>query len=69
MNFNMTMSELQKKNDAELAAFIAEKREEIRKVRFGASGSGMRNTHAIRNNRHEVAQALTELTRRTKVGA
>lgn len=63
------MSELQKKNDAELTALVGDKREELRKIRFGASGSGMRNTRSIRNLRREVAQILTELNRRSKVGA
>lgn len=55
----MNMSELQKKTDAELMAYVKEKREELRKLRFGLTGSGMRNTHAIRNARHELARALT----------
>lgn len=63
------MSELQQKNNVELGVFIAEKREELRKLRFGVTGSGMRNTHAIRNIRHDIARALTEVTKRTKVGA
>lgn len=65
----MHMSEILKKNDAELVKFISEKRDELQKMRFGVSGSTMRNSHAIRNTRREIARALTELTRRTKVGA
>lgn len=65
----MEMSELQKKNDTDLLAFINEKREELRKIRFGASGSGMRNTRSIRDLRRVIARALTELNTRTKVGA
>ncbi len=53
------MSELQQKNDTDLLTLITEKREELRKLRFGVVGSGMRNTHSIRNLRREVAQALT----------
>ncbi len=60
------MSELQKKNDADLVTFITEKQSELQKFRFGATGSGMRDTHAIRNLRHEIAQALTELNIRKK---
>lgn len=59
------MTELQQKNTADLIAFIGEKREEIRKIRFGTAGSGMRNTHALRTLRREVAQAITELNKRT----
>jgi ribosomal protein L29 len=65
----MKMSEIQQKNDGELETFVAEKREELRKLRFGVAGSGMRNTHAFRNIRHDIARALTEVTKRSKVGA
>lgn len=60
----MNMKELREKNEADLAKFVAEKREELRKLRFGAAGSTMRNVHAAKNLRREVAQALTEITRR-----
>lgn len=60
----MNTAELQKLNDTDLVKHVAEKREELRKLRFGAAGSGMRNTHAIRNLRREIAQALTELSKR-----
>ena len=63
------MSEILKMNDADLAKFVKEKRDELQKMRFGTAGSGMRNSHAIRNTRREIARALTELTKRTKVGA
>jgi len=63
------MSELQQKNDADLVKFIGEKREELRKSRFGATGSVLRNSLAIRTNRREIAQALTELNKRTREAA
>ncbi len=62
---SMHMTELQKKTDGDLVQFINEKREELRKLRFGVTGSGMRNSHAIRTIRREIAQALTELRTRT----
>lgn len=65
----MNMKELKERNDAELAAFVAEKREELRKMRFGVTGSGMRNTRAIRTIRRDIARVLTEVTKRAKVGA
>jgi len=61
----MNMSELQKKNDADVVTFVAEKREELRKIRFGIAGSSMRNSHAVRNIRKDIARALTELQKRT----
>ncbi len=63
------MKEIQKKNDAELVKFVNEKREELRALRFKASGSGVRDGHAIRNMRKEIARGLTELTRRSKITA
>lgn len=65
----MDIKELQQKNDAELAEFVAEKREALRKLRFGGAGSGMRNTKAIKNLRREIAQGLTIAGARTKKGA
>jgi ribosomal protein L29 len=65
----MNMKELREKNDADLTKLVAEKREELRKLRFGVAGSTMRNVHAGKNLRREVAQALTELTRRNAPGA
>lgn len=59
------MKEFKDKNDAELVKYIEEKREELRTLRFGTTGSAIRNTHAIRNTRRDIARALTELTHRT----
>lgn len=64
----MNITDLQKKSDTELIAYVKEKREELRKLRFGVTGSGMRNTHAIRDTRRELAQALTVVsTRRASI--
>ncbi len=60
------MTELQKMNDAELIKYVSEKREELRKTRFGASGSRMRDTHAIRDTRKEIARGLTEIGMRSR---
>lgn len=65
----MSIKELQEKNTADLVAFVAEKREELRKIRFGTTGSAMRNTHAIRDTRKEIARALTLLNTRTLTNA
>lgn len=62
----MNMQDLQKKNTAELKNHITEKREELREIRFKASGSGMRNTNVMKNIRREIARSLTELTKRSK---
>lgn len=65
----MNMTEIQQKNDADLVKFVEEKRDELRKLRFGIAGAGQRNTKAIRNLRREIAQGLTELTTRSKKAA
>lgn len=59
------MKEIREKNDKDLATFIEEKREELRTLRFNASGSGMRDGHAIGNVRKEIARALTEYNKRS----
>jgi ribosomal protein L29 len=64
----LSMTEIKKKNGTELLKLVAEKREALRKIRFESAGSGMRNTHAISNLRHEIARMLTELNSRTKIG-
>ena len=60
----MNKKELQQKTGEDLEKFVAEKRTEIRTIRFGAAGSGMRDTRALRNHRKEIARALTELSLR-----
>lgn len=60
------MKELQTKSNSELAKHVNEKREELRKFRFGIAGSGMRNTKAIRNLRKDIARALTEANIRAR---
>ncbi len=62
------MKEIREKSEGELVKYIAEKREELRKLRFGIAGSAMRNVHAGKNLRREVARALTELTHRNASG-
>lgn len=56
-----TQKDIQKKSDAELATNVAEKREELRKFRFGTAGAGTRDVRAIRTSKKEIARSLTEL--------
>ncbi len=60
----MNTQEFKEKNEAEILALITEKREELRKISFGTAGSTMRNVHAGRNLRRDIARAMTELTSR-----
>jgi ribosomal protein L29 len=60
------MKDLQKKTDADLAAHLKTKREELRTLRFAASGSGMRDVKSQHNTKQEIARTLTELNQRTR---
>lgn len=51
----------------ELAKLLAEKREELRKLRFSAAGARAADSDAPRKARREVARILTELASREKV--
>ncbi len=65
----MNTKELKEKNEAELTNLVAEKREELRKLRFGTAGSAMRDVHRGKHLRREVAAVLTELTSRNAKSA
>jgi ribosomal protein L29 len=60
------MKDIRNKNIKDLVKFIAEKREEIRTLRFKAAGSGMRDTKSINAAKKELARGLTELNARAK---
>ena len=49
---------------ADLAKFVADKREELRRLRFGASGSKNKNVKQASTIRKEIARALTETSAR-----
>ncbi len=57
-------TDIQKKNDAELTAFVKDKREALRQERFATAGSKGRNVKSIRETRKNIARALTEGRRR-----
>lgn len=48
------------KND--LIKTLGEKREDLRKIRFGTTGSKTRNVKESANIRKEIARIMTELT-------
>ena len=54
------------KKEGELHKILAEKRLELRKFRFGGSGSRARDTKKGKNLRKEIARILTELNSRVK---
>ncbi len=61
----MPMKEFEKHSVEDLHTLVADKREELRAVRFGAAGSRSRNTREGRNIRKTIARALTELRARS----
>jgi len=48
----------------QIQALVANKREELRSLRFGAAGSKNKNVKQPRTLNKEIARALTELTMR-----
>ena len=60
----MTKEDLNKKTDKELKKILASKREDLREVRFGLSGSKSRDTSVSKKLRKEIASLMTELNSR-----
>lgn len=52
------------KTEAELTALLAEKREELRTLRFTGAGSRLKNPNAPHEAKRDVARILTEMTAR-----
>ena len=59
-----TTIDLKKKNDADLVALLAEKHEAVRVFRFGGAGGRARNVRLAKTLRKEIAQIMTEMTKR-----
>ncbi len=60
------MTEITKKDTADLKKLLKEKREEVRASRFGVAGAAARNVKTQMNARREIARILTELNARAK---
>jgi ribosomal protein L29 len=58
------MATQKEKSNKDLIKTLNEKREALRKFRFGISGSKTRDVKEGKNARKEVAQILTELNSR-----
>ncbi|OHA26890.1 MAG: 50S ribosomal protein L29 [Candidatus Taylorbacteria bacterium RIFCSPHIGHO2_02_FULL_44_36] len=64
------MLNLSEKTVPKLEHLLVEKREALRKFRFGVAGSKSRDVKEGRNTRKEIARVLTELkTRNSKLQA
>jgi len=57
----MTIKDLQKKNEIELKKELTDKRESLRKLRFGLSGSNTRNTKDAATIKKDIARIMTVL--------
>ena len=57
-------SDLTKHSPEELQKRVAQKREELRALRFAVAGSKNRNVKLARALRKEIARALTELNKK-----
>ncbi len=61
--------ELKKKNDADLAKLLEEKRVALREFRFSATGSRVKNTKEGASLKKDIARILTETTARRNAEA
>jgi len=62
----MSNKDIVKKDDKGLVALVAEKREALRNFRFGGA---QRNVRQARQDKKDIARALTELNTRAKQSA
>ena len=57
-------NDFKKLSDGELVTQVAQLRETVRSLRFGAAGGRNRDTRASRNARKDIARILTETRER-----
>ncbi len=55
----MTIKELRVKPLNDLQALLAEKREDLRNMRFKVAQRQLKKVHDVKNTRHEIARILT----------
>lgn len=60
------MSDIKNKDAGQLATLIAEKREELRQIRFAVAGSKARDVKKTREAKTDIARAFTALNSRTQ---
>ena len=52
------------KSKQDLIKALGERRDALRKLRFGATGSKTRNVKAVGNSKKDIARIMTELNKR-----
>jgi len=55
----MKIKELREKNIEELKKLLAEKREQVRKLRFDIATKQIKNNRDLRNDKRDIARILT----------
>ena len=63
----MTIKELRVKPVNDLQALLAEKRENLRAMRFKVAQRQLKKVHDIKNTRHDIAKILTVLGEKSKL--
>ena len=62
----MAKIDVQKKSTKELNKMLTEKREDLRKLRFGLGGSTKTDTKSARELKRDIARIMTELNANIK---
>jgi len=57
----MKIKEIREKNSEELKKILAEKREDVRKLRFDIAAKQAKNNRKLRNDKKDIAKILTVL--------
>jgi large subunit ribosomal protein L29 len=60
----MKIKELREKNPEELKKLLAEKREDVRKLRFDIASKQAKNNRKMRNDKKDIARILTILNKK-----
>lgn len=55
------LKDLGKKKDSELQELLAERREDLRKLRFEKISGAMKNPHEVQDLKRDIARLLTEM--------
>lgn len=63
----MDFKDLQKLSTAELQARLAELRQQVREHRFSITNNQLKNVRLTRQVKHEIAQILTILNKKSEV--
>lgn len=60
----MKIKEIKEKNSEELKKLLAEKREDVRKLRFDIASKQAKNNRKLRNDKKDIAKIMTILNKK-----